>query len=159
MAYILFCKEFRPTLPSDLSFGDASKRCGEAWKALEDKSKYLALAEEQKANRPPSEKANKKKKKSDGTEGSKKKKKSDDTEGPKKKRALSGYLVFSMEQRANVKTEHPDATPKEILGLLGTAWKALSEKEKAEYNTKAKASNDSSAGPSTDPTEAEDKTE
>ena len=52
---------------------------------------------------------------------------------------LSGYIVFSGEQRAAVKAANPNASPTDILKMLGAKWKGLSEAEKAAANSKAAA--------------------
>jgi hypothetical protein len=57
------------------------------------------------------------------------------------KAAKNGYLVFSTEKRAEIKENNPDAQPKEIMGLLASAWKELSDEEKNVYNAQAKQLN------------------
>ena len=52
---------------------------------------------------------------------------------------LSGYIVFSGEQRAAVKAANPNASPTDILKMLGAKWKGLSEAERAAANSKAAA--------------------
>ena len=52
---------------------------------------------------------------------------------------LSGYIVFSGEQRAAVKAANPNASPTDIMKMLGAKWKGLSEAEKAAANSKAAA--------------------
>jgi len=51
--------------------------------------------------------------------------------GPKK--PLSGFMLFSKENRAKVKEENPDITFGGIGKKLGEMWRALSDKEKAKY--------------------------
>lgn len=46
---------------------------------------------------------------------------------------VNGYIVFSKEQRANVKAEFPDLPAAEISKELGRRWKALSTEEQAKY--------------------------
>ena len=67
-----------------------------------------------------------------------------DEEKPKKKR-VSGYLLFSSVHRDEVKQElFGEEKPKnsEIMVELGKRWKALTEEERGEWNTKAKAEAD-----------------
>lgn len=63
---------------------------------------------------------------------------------PKTKRGTTGYQVFSNEVRAEVKSDLEKAaeegvkvTPQQVQTELGSRWSALSDEEKAVYNTKA----------------------
>jgi hypothetical protein len=67
----------------------------------------------------------------------KKVKKIKDPEAPKGKR--TGYIIFCGEERASVKEDNPDMSPKLILTELGARWKALSDKKKAKYTKLAEA--------------------
>jgi hypothetical protein len=65
-----------------------------------------------------------------------------DPEKPKKR--LTGYLLFSKENRAEVKAaleeelaEGEKLQSKTVVGALAAAWKALSEEEQAEWKEKA----------------------
>ena len=49
------------------------------------------------------------------------------------KRACSSFILFSNAERANVKCEHPSATPVEILKSLGEKWRAADADTKAKY--------------------------
>lgn len=51
---------------------------------------------------------------------------------------LSSYILFGNANRAKVKAEHPDWGIQEIAKELGVRWKALSESEKAEYESMQK---------------------
>jgi len=51
--------------------------------------------------------------------------------GSKKK--LTGFMLFSKENREKVKAENPDITFGQIGKKLGEMWRALSDEEKAEY--------------------------
>ena len=74
---------------------------------------------------PPKEKKEKKEKlKKDGS--------------PKKKRGMTGYLLFSKENRAAVKEELGDVKPTEVVTEVAKRWKALSDDEREEWNVKAK---------------------
>ena len=54
---------------------------------------------------------------------------------PKKKvkRSANAYAFFTKKNRASIKEENPDATFGELAGLVGSAWKALSEAEKKPF--------------------------
>lgn len=65
----------------------------------------------------------------------KKARKQKDPNAPK--RALTGYLLFSMEERAKTKAAHPEHTFGEIAKALSEKWKGLSDEEKAPYLAKA----------------------
>ena len=65
---------------------------------------------------------------------------SDEESKPKKKR-VSGYLLYSSAMRDDVKKDlFGDDKPKnsEIMVELGKRWKALTDEEREEWNTKAK---------------------
>eukprot|EP00429_Kryptoperidinium_foliaceum_P090675 CAMPEP_0176188666 /NCGR_PEP_ID=MMETSP0121_2-20121125/3033_1 /TAXON_ID=160619 /ORGANISM="Kryptoperidinium foliaceum, Strain CCMP 1326" /LENGTH=74 /DNA_ID=CAMNT_0017527249 /DNA_START=59 /DNA_END=283 /DNA_ORIENTATION=+ len=49
---------------------------------------------------------------------------------------LSGFMLFSKENRAKVKAENPDITFGQTGKKLGEMWRALSDKEKEEYKSK-----------------------
>ena len=48
---------------------------------------------------------------------------------------MTGFMLFSKENRAKVKEENPDITFGGIGKKLGEMWRALSDKEKAAYKT------------------------
>lgn len=58
-----------------------------------------------------------------------------DPNAPKK--AVTSYICFCNEQRQAVRQKNPNMAITEIAGVLGTMWKALSEKEKAKYEKQA----------------------
>ena len=70
-----------------------------------------------------------------------KKDKDSDDEKPKTKR-ISGYILYSKANRDDVKAEltTDDEKPKntDIMCKLAENWKALSDEERSEWNTKAK---------------------
>ena len=73
------------------------------------------------------------------------KEESSDDEKPKKKR-VSGYILFSNANRDDIKTKLTvdDEKPKntDIMKELAKMWKELSDEERDEWNTKAKATKD-----------------
>ena len=66
------------------------------------------------------------------------KKKVVDSDAPKK--ALSSFMLFSIEARERLKKE--DIKQTELLKKIGTEWKALSDSEKKKWDTKAKTEKD-----------------
>lgn len=58
---------------------------------------------------------------------------------PKRKFTPNGFSVFSRDNRPAILAANPGVAPKDVMGLIGGAWKALSESEQAVYNAKAKA--------------------
>ena len=55
---------------------------------------------------------------------------------PKKKkvkRSANAFAFFTKKNRASIKEENPDATFGELAGLVGSAWKALSEEERKPF--------------------------
>jgi hypothetical protein len=55
------------------------------------------------------------------------------------KKGLSPFMIFNKENREKIKTSNPEATFGDIGKLIGTAWKALNDKQKAVYTQKAEA--------------------
>jgi hypothetical protein len=53
------------------------------------------------------------------------------------KRPRSGYILFTMDKRDDVKASNPGIANKEIMKKLAAEWKALSDKEKKVYNDRA----------------------
>ncbi|KAF9957840.1 hypothetical protein BGZ65_001833 [Modicella reniformis] len=51
--------------------------------------------------------------------------------GPK--RPLSTFLLFSQEERANVKQQNPNMNGKEVVSELGQRWRALPENDKKRF--------------------------
>jgi len=71
-------------------------------------------------------------------EKSPKKEKKEKEEKPKKKRGMTGYLLFSKENRAAVKEELGEVKPTEVVTEVAKRWKALTDEEREEWNTRAK---------------------
>ncbi|KNH03639.1 hypothetical protein XU18_4979 [Perkinsela sp. CCAP 1560/4] len=57
----------------------------------------------------------------------------------KRKGHISGYILFTMENRKDVVVANPKLTHKEVLSKLGATWNKLSEAEKLAYKQKAAA--------------------
>jgi len=62
-----------------------------------------------------------------------------------KRRGTTGYILYSKTYRADVKAEMEDAKPTEVVTALAKMWKALSEPERMEWNTRAKEANEAEA--------------
>ena len=72
------------------------------------------------------------------------------TPSDKPKRGPTGYLVFSKEMRADVRAEleselaeDEKLKPQQVVTALAARWKLLSDEEKEEWNSKAKAASTS----------------
>ena len=79
-----------------------------------------------------------KKEKKEKKEKSPKKEKPEKEDKPKKKRGMTGYLLFSKENRAAVKEELGEVKPTEVVTEVAKRWKALTDEEREEWNTRAK---------------------
>jgi HMG (high mobility group) box len=55
------------------------------------------------------------------------------------KRNMSAYFLYSVANRADVKTNNPDASFGDIAKIISQQFKALSEKERAKWDAKAEA--------------------
>ena len=75
-------------------------------------------------------------------EKSPKKEKVEKEDKPKKKRGMTGYLLFSKENRAAVKEELGDVKPTEVVTEVAKRWKALTDEEREEWNNTAKDANE-----------------
>ena len=58
--------------------------------------------------------------------------------GTKVKRPLNAYFLFSKDRRPELKKANPDKRMGSLSKLIGSEWKALSDKKKASYVQKAK---------------------
>ena len=58
-------------------------------------------------------------------------------EKPKKKRGMTGYLLFSKENRAAVKEELGEVKPTEVVTEVAKRWKALTAGERNDWNLSA----------------------
>ena len=124
-SYVLFSMEYRKKVSEenpDLSLGEVSKKCGEAWKELDEtiknewKEKALVLKNE----------------KADKLE------KPVDSDKPKRK--PSNYLRFSMIYRKKILSEDSTLSLGEVSKRCGAAWKLMTAEEKEEWkNDQVKA--------------------
>ena len=122
-SYVLFASDFRKTHKEeqkDLSLGEVSKLCGEAWRALPEESKLIwkgksdEKRKEIEATMPVVEKI-----------------------APKPKRPLTSYILFSAEERVRIAKEFPHLKFGEVSKKCGEAWKALSDDQKQIWKSTA----------------------
>jgi structure-specific recognition protein 1 len=113
-----------PSMKSDI--GGVAKMVGKAWGALSDaeKAKYAKKGASMKTK-------TKKAKKSKVVEEETGKKSKTRKSG--KKRALSGFMKFSMKERASVMKENPGIAFGAVGKELGKRWGALSDAEKKRF--------------------------
>ena len=113
-----------PSMKSDI--GGVAKMVGKAWGALsaEEKAKYAKKG----ASMKTKTKKSKKSKHLEEETGKKGK-----TRKSGKKRALSGFMKFSMKERASVMKENPGIAFGAVGKELGKRWGALSDAEKKKY--------------------------
>jgi high mobility group protein 2-like 1 len=124
-SYVLFSMEYRKTVSAespDLSLGEVSKKCGEAWGQLsvDDKAVWKEKADKCKAEKVALQKL-------ENPEAT--------TDKPKRK--PSSYLCFSMEYRKKVIEENATLSLGDISKRCGAAWKELPEEEKEMWKKKA----------------------
>lgn len=53
------------------------------------------------------------------------------------KRAMSGYMLFSADNREKIRSNNPDAKVTEIMKKIGAEWNKLTDKGKKPYNDKS----------------------
>ena len=113
-----------PSMKSDI--GGVAKMVGKAWGALsaEEKAKYAKKGASMKTKTKKSKKA-KHVEEETGKKGK--------TRKSGKKRALSGFMKFSMKERASVMKENPGIAFGAVGKELGKRWGALSDAEKKKY--------------------------
>ncbi|KAF7682686.1 High mobility group like protein [Astathelohania contejeani] len=58
-----------------------------------------------------------------------------------KLKRMSGYIMFSKENRPKVVAETPGMPPADVMITLATLWRELPKEKKAEYSKKAKEYN------------------
>jgi len=165
--YITFASHVRPKIMEEnpgLKVTEVAKKIGEAYRALDmvEKKKYKDDAriamDKFKADHPDLPKTTRKKKKQKKGEEEeddaviandvvavveKEKGANDDEEEEEEKdrpkKPLNGYMMFSSEVRLKVKEDNPDASPKEIMSLIGKEYRALDDDERNQYKTVAGA--------------------
>ena len=79
------------------------------------------------------------------------------TGGPKGKNGkgrISGFILFSNENREGVKASNPNIEFKEVGRKLGEMWRELDEEAKSAWNAKAAAHNEANGLPTPTPTPA-----
>ena len=100
-----------------MTLPEQSKHIAQLWKAVTDKSKYIAQASKDRA-RYEDEMSR--------------------YEPPKKiKRPRSSYAFFMKDTRARISKNHPEKNPRELMGDIASAWRNISDSDKAKYNNMA----------------------
>lgn len=124
--YVLFSIDYRKKViekSPELSLGQVSRECGNAWKALSE-------AEKKPWNDKASELKAARKAEID---------KQAELNPPKKKRTPSSYLIFSVAQRPQILNENPSFTIGQISKLCGEKWRSMSKEEQQPWIDEAKA--------------------
>jgi hypothetical protein len=131
--YGLFAKDQSSKVKSqhpDWTFADISKHVSTLWKGASDaekkgwQEKAAAIKVTITKNIDPVA----------GQKSSKKRKRqSNSSAEPRPKKALSAYMFFSKENRADIKNSNPDASFSELAKLVSVAWKQLNEEDKKPY--------------------------
>ena len=147
--YIRFSQEKRATVKEEnpeMKGAEITKKLAEMWKALSDKkkekynSKYKteldSWKEEMKGYEAPSTEELQKLPENRGRVPGAKRKKKDPNEP---KRPKNAYQFFCEDKRDDIKEENPDASPADVMRLLGEAWKEVKDNEKKVKKYKKKA--------------------
>eukprot|EP01117_Protostelium_nocturnum_P011167 TRINITY_DN4056_c0_g1_i1.p1 TRINITY_DN4056_c0_g1~~TRINITY_DN4056_c0_g1_i1.p1 ORF type:complete len:207 (+),score=87.30 TRINITY_DN4056_c0_g1_i1:111-731(+) len=132
--------EVRTANPS-LKITEVGRKLGEMWKELtpEEKKKYEDLSskdseryqEAMKGYTKPESDSDS----SDDDSSKKKRKKNKEKKDPNRpKRAMSSFMFFANEKRAEVKAKYPDLKVTEIGKKLAELWKELDADEKKKYS-------------------------
>jgi structure-specific recognition protein 1 len=142
-AYMLFGNYMRGVLKEqspELSFTEVGKELGARWKdmGVDAKQEWQGKADADKQRHaaemadyvPPSEDEEEER----GGKG-KKPKVVKDPNAPKK--PMGAYFLWMGEARAATKAANPEATTGELSKVMGVAWKALGEEEKAPFHARA----------------------
>jgi structure-specific recognition protein 1 len=108
-----------PSMKSDI--GGVAKLVGQAWQELSEakKATYAKNGADMKTKTK--------------TKKAKKSLKKEKTRKSGKKRALSGFMKFSMKERASVLKENPHIEFGAVGKELGKRWRALSDAEKKQF--------------------------
>ncbi|KNH05950.1 high mobility group protein [Perkinsela sp. CCAP 1560/4] len=136
--YIAFCGAKRSALLAEgKDLGAASKILGEQWKAISDAERTEWIAEAERLTKVKEEKI------ASGELVAKEKKSAKAPKPEKRKRfnPTSGYIQFSLANRAALVAEHPEYQAPEVMRALGAAWKESSADEKAKFNKIAEEKN------------------
>ena len=62
-----------------------------------------------------------------------------------KRRGMTGYILYSKTNRAEVKEELGEVKPTEVVTELAKRWKALDDEGREEWNARAKEANEAEA--------------
>src|SRR6056300_538144 len=135
-SYMHFAKNRRANIVKNhpnYTVAQVAKELGAQWRKLgnNNKAPYVAKARQNK-NRYNTEKKLIKK------TNNLKKKSTKKTNNSKPKRALSSYMYFAKNRRANIVKNHPNYTVAQVAKELGAQWRKLGNNNKAPYVAKAR---------------------
>ena len=146
-AYIFFCAEMREqakeNLGGDAKMSEVGKELGRLWnqiKNTDEVNQYQALADEDKVRYqkemdsyvPPSDEE------LEAQQSKRGKKRGKTRKSSGKKRGKSAYMFFCAEMRPQIKEEHADFTPKEVMSELGKRWQAAKAGDTSKWDELAK---------------------
>lgn len=119
-SYVLFSMEHRKNIIKEdptMGLGDVSKKCGEAWKELDETTKDEWRAKADKIREEI-------------------KQEYEAANPPKKKRTPSNYILFSIDYRKKLIAETPDMSIGECSKKCGAVWATMTEEQKNEWKAK-----------------------
>lgn len=141
--YLCYCNAKRSTV-STLKFAEQTKTLSSQWNSMSDadKAPYMEMALKDKERYTNAMKTYVAPVVNTEVKGKGKSKANVDANGEavvKEKKKPSGYILFGADARVALKKENPSLKAPEVMKEVGNRWKALSDKQRAEYNEKAKA--------------------
>jgi hypothetical protein len=144
-SFMFFSNENRNTVKEDLpdlTFGQIGKELGRRWRedvSESDKNGYIKMSGDDKdrykkdmESYVPSEEFLAK----SIAHEKKEKRKKKDPNAPK--RPKNAFILFSGEMRPNIKEIHPEWTIGEVGKELGSHWRAMSDKDKKQFQDQSK---------------------
>ena len=135
-SFMLFSKRHRDEVKAahpELKVTEIAVELGKMWKLLSAEQKAEFKVAPQNDNDSSSPSVSEKKAKKEKKKAKKEKKSKKDPSAPK--RAPSSFMLFSKENRENVKNAHPELKITEIAVELGKMWALLSADEKKKYSS------------------------
>jgi hypothetical protein len=135
-SFMLFSKRHRDEVKAahpELKVTEIAIELGKMWKLLSAEQKEEFKVAPQNVEESSSPSVSEKKAKKEKKKAKKEKKSKKDPSAPK--RAPSSFMLFSKENRENVKNAHPQLKITEIAVELGKMWALLSADEKKKYSS------------------------
>jgi len=111
-SYVLFCTAYQKANASDLaglSFGDRSRACQAAWKALatEERARFSDQSRDMRAEKAALNPAN-----------------------AREKKPPSAYILFSVQERKRIVAECPTLTLGEVSKQCGQVWRQMTAEQR-----------------------------